>query len=408
MTKTVSQNNKSRRPRKSGSIQKRGDTQRAIITLPDGTRKSSTFKTKTEAERWIRSEQALIDQNQWLKKKESTLADHLQDWLESKNDKAETTKNEYKRIVGYYIIPGLGDVRVQDLDEECIKDFYLDMQEEHGYIMAIHIHRVLRGALNLAIEKKLIHYNPSVSAAHCLKAVKSGEMQFLNEEECQQFLKIASDSRYSALYHLAVKRGLRQGELLGLKWEDIDWKNQLLRVRRQYQSIKVGDQPGYFAKPKSNAGIRTLLLSKDLVQTLQNHYQIQMLEKSQAGDRWQEMDLLFPMEDGSPTQARHLYDDFKRFLNESRVKNIRFHDLRHTAASLMIIHGIPILVASKILGHSDPSITLRVYGHMAVSQQKEASDLMDQLITPGNAYIETDLVFQVPSQKNSDFSFTTP
>lgn len=184
-------------------------------------------------------------------------------------------------------------------------------------------------------------------------------------------------------FHLAIKCGLRQGELLGLKWSDLDWKKSALHIHRQYQSIRVGDEFGFFKTPKSDSGSRTIKLGNEILLVLQTHFQNQLIEKTEAGDFWNESNLMFPRLDGSPTSARWILDEFEANVQATGAKKIRFHDLRHTAASLMILNGIPILIVSRILGHKDPSITLKMYSHISFEDQEKAANLMDRLFNQG-------------------------
>jgi len=183
----------------------------------------------------------------------------------------------------------------------------------------------------------------------------------------------AKSNRFFALYHLAVSTGMRQGELLGLKWSDLDCKQGLLQVQRQLTKKKGG---GFeFTAPKTKAGTRRLDLGESALRVLRGHRQQQFLEMQSVG-------LVFPSTIGTPYNRSNLRKRFKLILDEAGLPEIRFHDLRHTAATLMLNHGIPVIVVSRRLGHARPSITLDIYGHLIPDKQKEVALLMDQLLTP--------------------------
>jgi integrase len=178
---------------------------------------------------------------------------------------------------------------------------------------------------------------------------------------------------------MAISTGLRQGELIGLKWSDIDWRNRHLQVQRQLQRLKEGIG---FTEPKSDAGKRTIVLGKAMMEKLRKHIEIQDLEKSLAGSRWQENDLIFSSTIGTPFEPRNLFRIYKELLKQASLPDIRFHDLRHTAATLMFKQGVHPKVVQERLGHSDIALTLNTYSHVLPSMQDDAADLLDELLVP--------------------------
>jgi integrase len=151
-------------------------------------------------------------------------------------------------------------------------------------------------------------------------------------------------------------------------------------VRRQVQYV-----PGHgwsFVEPKTRSGRRTIKLGEGVLQALREHLERQQGESTATGERWVDHDLIFPSKSGTPLDPSSLRLDFARMLGLAGLPKIRFHDLRHTTASLMLNHGIPVIVASKILGHSKPSITMDIYGHLYNEMLHEAAQLMDELVTP--------------------------
>ena len=206
-------------------------------------------------------------------------------------------------------------------------------------------------------------------------------MQFLDETQVQRLLITAEgmEDRFFALYYLAISTGMRLGELLGLKWDDIDFEQGILKVQRQL----IKSEHGYeFALPKTKAGIRQIKLGSRTIEVLKSHLQFQQTEKMIVGDSWKDNNMVFPATIGTPMNRSNLRKRYKKVLSNAGLPPIRFHDLRHTAASLMLNNGIPIFIVSKRLGHAQPSITLDVYGHLIPSKQQEAAILMDQILTP--------------------------
>ncbi len=169
-------------------------------------------------------------------------------------------------------------------------------------------------------------------------------------------------------------------ELLGLKWLDLDWNKGIIRIQRQVQRVK--SQGMVFMPPKTKAGCRSIQLGEGTLQILRRHLVQQDLDRAIAGKRWKELNLIFPSSVGTPQSPSNLLKGFKALILQAGVKKIRFHDMRHTAASLMLNHGVPVLIVSKILGHSKPSTTLDIYGHLIPIMQDGVASLMDDLVTP--------------------------
>jgi integrase len=196
----------------------------------------------------------------------------------------------------------------------------------------------------------------------------------------QTLLLAVRGTRYEALYLLAVTTGLREGELLGLKWSDLDWITRNLSIQRQLQ--RLSGQGMVFSEPKSASGRRVIALGSATIEKLREHYKHQQLERLAAGERWIENDLIFPTIIGTPNEGSNLIRSFKSLLRASNLPIIRFHDLRHTAATLMLQQGIHPKVVQERLGHSQISLTLDTYSHVLPNMQEEAAEKIDELIIP--------------------------
>jgi integrase len=199
-------------------------------------------------------------------------------------------------------------------------------------------------------------------------------MRFFNEEQIKQFLWAAQvfEENMYPLYYLAIHTGMRKSELLGLRWDDIDWEHSKLKVQRQLRWKRGGHYE--FPTPKTHNGIRTIILGKETLTVLKDHL-------ARQGEN---CELIFTDPAGNPLKDLQLYRSFKKVIQESELPQIRFHDLRLTAASLMLNYGIPVIIVSKRLGHARASITMDVYGHLIPSKQEEAASLMDRLMNGKN------------------------
>ncbi len=369
-----------RRGNNEGSISRARNGKYRAMVLVEGHRLTRTFDTKHECKAWIRQILDQVDQGITYSSAQTTLDKYLSEWLSTaRSALREKTAPQYEQLIKTYITPSLGKIKLKDLKSEHIDRFYSLMQKSGVGVRTIRInHSVLHRALNQAIKRGLIGRNPAdgVTVPRQVQA----EMKIWEESEITRFLIAIKGNRNEALFHLALKTGMRQGELLGLKWSDLDWTKGILRVQRQVQ--RINNKGFLFSEPKTRAGRRSIQLGEFTLQVLREHYKRQGLEKALAGDRWAENDLVFPSSVGTPIDQRNLQRTYASLVKKAGVQKIRFHDLRHTAASVMLNHGIPVIVVSRILGHSRPSITLDIYGHLIHDMQVEAARIMDDAITP--------------------------
>ena len=368
------------RGRNEGSIYQRSSgSWRAQISL-NGKRISFSAKTKTECQKWSREKQFHLDQGYDHHGGKIILGTYLNKWLETcKVSLRPNTVYQYGLTIKNHITPYVGNIQLKDLRLDRIEQLYAELLTDGVGTRTVRLtHSVLHRALEKAVKYGLIVRNPSQGAA--LPRKQQPEMQVLDTSQATQFLIAAYGRRYEALYHLAIKTGMRQGEIFGLKWSDLKWNSGTLYVQRQIQRVK--GQGWSFTEPKTKAGRRPIELGEGTLQVLRLHKKRQELQKAVIGDRWQEHDLIFTSSVGTPCDASNLRVDFLKLLEKAGLQRIRFHDLRHTAASIMLNNGIPIIVVSKILGHSKPSITLDIYGHLFHEMQSEAAMKMDKFITP--------------------------
>ncbi|MBT3391641.1 MAG: site-specific integrase [Chloroflexi bacterium] len=368
------------RGRNEGSIHQRSNGTWRVQIYLDGKRTGKTFKTKAEAQNWLQEMQYQLRRGFDLEGSQITLGEYLQQWLDAKSVSArETTIYQYRLQVKNHIIPYLGDVPLQDLHLARIERFYTELIASGVGVRTVrYVHGVLHRALEKAMQYDLVIRNPAHGAAQPKYAHK--EMTVLDEYQVPQFLIAARGSSYEALYHVAIKTGMRQGEMFGLKWTDLQWQSGTLLVQRQIK--RVPGSGWQFAEPKTNAGRRTIRLGEGTLQALRIHRERQERQKKGANGGWKEHGLIFPNSVGTPGDPSNLRKDFLRILQSAMLPKLRFHDLRHTAASLMLNNGVPPIVVSRILGHAKPSTTMDIYGHLLSNMQGEAARIMDELVTP--------------------------
>jgi integrase len=247
---------------------------------------------------------------------------------------------------------------------------------------------VLRSALAQAARGGLVHRN--VAALVRPPRAARREAQALTAEEAQLLLDTARGTRYWALWVLALTLGLRRGELLGLRWADLDLDRRTVRVTRSVQ--RIGGRL-VVEEVKSETSRRTLPLPRITLDALREHRTRQHDERAAVGDLWQDHDLVFPTSLGTSADPRNLRREFVRLLvragvgvdvvtsagGEKTVPRIRLHDLRHTCASLLLAQGVPARVVMEILGHSGIAITMNIYAHVLPTLLRDSVEKMDDL-----------------------------
>lgn len=364
-----------RRGNGEGSIWKEGQSWRAAFSL-DGRRVTRSFDTHRKCQNWLHDMKSQANQGMTYDATQLTLGEYLADWLTIHQHNIETkTAERYKQISRDYIIPNIGNSKLADLRTQHFRKLYATLRDQGVSIRNIRMaHSVLHKCLNDAEDEGSLGFNPTHKAKP--PKMKKREMKVLSELEAMRLMAAAQKSRYGALIHLALATGMRQGELLGLKWSDLDWNRNILRIQRQVQ--RVTKKGMIFGPPKTDAGRRTIPLDQKTVRVLREHVAQQRLDRASTGEKWQDFDLIFPSTIGTPQSPSNLLREFKMLLGEAGVRVIRFHDLRHTAASHMLDQGVPISDVSKILGHSEPSTTLDIYTHLIPVAQDGAVSFSDE------------------------------
>jgi integrase len=203
---------------------------------------------------------------------------------------------------------------------------------------------------------------------------KKNEIKPLDREQVQAFFEAVSGERLEPLYVLAVIAGLREGELLGLKWEDLDLEVGMLQVRRSLSEARSGR---IFEAPKSGKG-RSIRLTRRAVNALRAHRKRQLEERMKLAGLWKDHGLVFPSQVGTPFSGRNLIRSFKRHLKRVGLpQSFRFHDLRHTCATLLLRQGVNPKFVQELLGHGDVTLTLNVYSHMLPDMADQTAIAME-------------------------------
>jgi integrase len=369
-----------------GSIYKRKDGHwAASITMEGRKRKTLYGKTRKEVQEQLNT--ALHQQQQGTlvttpqQKVEQFLVHCLEDV--HKHSVRPRTYERYEEMIRLHLVPGLGHHPLQKLSPQHLQAFYTKkLQEGLSPTTVLSFHKMLHLALDKTVQWGLVPRNvcDAVEPPH----VKRYEIQPLNAEQIQQFLTAARGHRLEALFVLALAIGMRRGELLALKWRDINFATGTLQVRRilTHMPAKLNDKGGYVeAEPKTEKSRRSITIAPFALEQLKQHRVRQVEEKLKAGPAWTDHDLVFSSTVGGHLHtSRILFAQFKQLLKEAGLPDIRFHDLRHSSATMLLSLGVHPKVVQEILGHCQISMTMDIYSHVLPTMQREAmSKLNDAL-----------------------------
>lgn len=369
-----------RRANHEGSIYRRSSGLWCAQISLDGHRLSKYGKTQRECRAWIKETIAMVDMGMTYESTNVTLGNYLQVWLSGKDiSRRPNTVVQYRTTTEHYIIPKIGKMKLQDIRPMHLHRLYKTLKQEGIGARTLQVvHAVLHNTFKNAIREGILLRNPAEAVER--PKVEQKEIHVLTEEQTRQLLLAAAGERNETLFYLALITGMRQGELLGLKWSDVDWKKGLINVQRQLQ--RVGHKGLEFVPPKTKSGRRQIKLGQGMLDRLAAHRQRQECDRRDQGDRWQEYDMIFPSTIGTPMDCHRILDQFKELLHKAGLPDMRFHDLRHTSLSLLMDIGVPVTTVQQRAGHSKASVTTDIYGHSMGRSQDLAAIQIEELISP--------------------------
>lgn len=286
-----------------------------------------------------------------------------------------STLDRYRSLARVHIIPRLGHHRLDRLQPEHVERMYTAMADT-GLASAtvLQAHRLLSRALKIAMQRGRIGRN--VCSLVDAPSLSHHEIEPLTVEEARRILTTAGARRNGARWAIALALGLRQGEALGLQWSDIDLDAPTLTVRRALQRQR--GKGLVLVEPKSRSGRRTIALPEPVAELLRAHRVAQNAERLHAGSEWRALDFVFAQRTGLPIDSRADRRDWDQLLKDAGVRPARLHDARHTAATTLLIMGVPARVVMQILGHSQIGLTLGTYSHVVPELATDAADKMAQ------------------------------
>jgi integrase len=369
-----------RRANAEGTIYKRADGRWcAGVTLGGGKRRYFYAATRGAVQDKLRAAKRAIDDGLPVSSDRQKVGHFLTRWLTevALPTVRPSTYTRYRQLLTGHVIPGVGHLPLAKLSPQDLNGLYAKLSQRLAPRTVGHVHRVLHRALRDALHWGLVARN--VCDAVSPPKVARAEMQVLGADQARALIAAAASDPLEALYTLAILTGLRQGELLALKWRDFDADAGRLTVCRSVRWVT--GQGSVEGEPKTKSGRRGVLLAPLAVAALRRH-RAQQAEQRLRAVFWDDLDLIFTNEIGRHIEASNLLRrSFRPLLELAGLPAVRFHDLRHTSATLLLSQGVHAKIVSEMLGHSNIAITMDLYSHVTPTMQADAAAKMEALFT---------------------------
>ena len=339
-------------------------------------------KTQAEVKEKLRK---LLEENRELdivRSDEYTVAEWVKTWFElySKPNLRPSTVEYYRRFIEYHVIPNLGHIKLNKLTTRDIQKLYNDMKD-HGRVREVQkaknpglsssyvrgLHTMLHSCLERARKERLILHNPTEDCV--VPKLEKQEMKILRQEDIRAYLKAADARGMLPMFYLELTSGLRKGELVALLWSDLDVERKTLSVSKQ--AVRGEDREITVTRPKTSTSIRQISIPQEAVNLLIHEHEKHpdnpyMFPSPKTGGMW------------FPDSIVNLH---KKILRDAELEHIRFHDLRHTFATMALQNGVDVKTVSSMLGHYDAGFTLSTYAHATNRMQEEAAERMGNFMT---------------------------
>lgn len=349
------------------------------LTTPEGQRKTFYAKTQADLRKKLTAARSMLDAGLPVVSERQTVSAYLTTWLATIQPTVKARSYmRYDAAIRIHIAPSLGHHKLARLKAQHIQTFYAAALAGGASAATVaHLHAVLHRALKDAARLDLVPRN--VADLVTAPRPTAREERVLSQEHAQTLLQTAHGERLEALYTLALTTGMRLGELLALHWEDVDLDAATLQVRQTLYYDKGG--VWRLDTPKTDHSRRRIDLGRMAIEALRRHRVRQAEERLAIGEAWGDHGFVFTRVDGEPLRGPHVLErHFLPLLKRAGLPPMRFHDLRHTAATLMLLGDVRAKVVSEMLGHSNIAITLGLYSHVTPTMQRDAAATMDRLL----------------------------
>ena len=347
-------------------------------------------KTKAEAIQKLHEEEYKIHFQKHVDPTSTTFLDWLRLWLETymKNKVKQSTYVSYRGYIENHLAPAFPTLKLKDLTTKLLQDFYNYKQNTQGLSpkTILNLHRCLHKAMNQAVLEHYIDFNPCDAVS--LPRNEKPQVEILTREEQQKLIYTSYKYRYGIFIRLTLATGIRLGELLGLRWEDIDFGKRMLSIRRTINRLPKVDYNGVgnsteivIQEPKTKNSIRSIPLIPNIASELQQWKNVQQNDAMTSGAAYQDSGFLVTNPFGGYLEPRTFKDAYDEILKASGLGHYTFHALRHTFATRAMEQGMDAKTTSILLGHSSVSFTLDTYTHVLDSQKQEEMKVMEEFFT---------------------------
>ncbi|HUY97272.1 MAG TPA: site-specific integrase [Verrucomicrobiae bacterium] len=368
-----------KRPNGEGSVYRRRDGRwAAALVLPDGSRKTLYGRTRQEVAGRLSAALGSVSIGLPLPSGRETLTGFWHAWLAGvRTNLRPRTWTRYEQLGRVHLLPVLGRIKLSRIGPMHIRSLHeAILAKGISPSTAHHAHAVLHRALADAVRWGLLMRNPAdlVPAPR----LAAHEPVVLSDGQARTLCTAAAGDRLETLYVLAITTGMRQGELLALKWREVDCEAGTLRVTG---TLQRSEGRMTLSEPKTPRSRRQVALAEQAVEALRRHRARQTEDRLRLGAAWDDSDLVFTNGHGGPLEAAHVVNfGFRPLLARAGLPAIRFHDLRHSAATLLLSRGVHPKIASEMLGHASTGVTLDRYSHVSETMQREAAQVMTRLL----------------------------
>lgn len=305
----------------------------------------------------------------------------LDTWLKIVKPRLQLrTHQGYEEILKRYVREPLGRKKLEHIKAIHLQDLYSDMQDERKLSARVvqYTNTILKSAFGYAVKQDILFKNPAKLVE--LPKLKKREMTVFTQDEALRFLEESKKERLATIFSFLLATGCRPGEAIGLKWEDFSFERNTVEIKR----VVIWNRKGggwIFNEPKTPKSRRTIPLPVSLVKELKKHRIRQCEERIKIASEWQDYDLIFPSQVGTPLTMGRLSRVFKRIKEDAKIKkSVRLYDLRHSSATLLLQANVNPKVVSERLGHSTITLTLDVYSHVLPTMQEKATEHLEEMI----------------------------
>lgn len=378
-----------------GYVRKRGNSWSFTVDVGKdprtGKRKQKTqsgFKTKKEAQNALAEMVTHVDKGIYIESSKRKFKEFTLEYIENIYY-AKVKASSYEaaiNIINNQILPWFGDVELDKIDQFLVHQFYREKKESglsSSYIQRMH--ELIRMLLRVAFKWELI--KKDVAALIEPPRIEKKQMSVWNVEQVNEYLKFTKHSRYHPVFFLAAYTGMRKGEIIALHWDDIDFEAKTISVNKTLYKISSGF---LLQEPKTKSSVRTIYMDEDIERVLKKQKVKQNLEKLKNGGVYEDKNLVFAQETGGYILPSAVNGLFGRFIKQAGMPHIRFHDLRHTHATILLGMGVNPKIVSERLGHSSVQMTLDTYSHVMPSMKKDLSEQFSKVMKRGQIVVNED------------------